>query len=157
MAIKKCGNCGNEIINELLVCPACKEPVKKKGKFTLIIAFGLIVVTFGILGVLDSGTTSTVKSSSGYQFGENDQANHFMAYSVMEDFVKEKLKSPSTAKFPETFEKREHIKHKGNRTYHIDSWVDSENSYGAKIRARVVGDIQQTGEYDWKLISLKLL
>lgn len=60
--------------------------------------------------------------------------NKFLAYSYAEDFVKKKLKSPSTAEFPGTVEKDKHIKELGDGKYKIDSWVDSQNSYGAQIR-----------------------
>lgn len=172
MSNKKCGNCGNEIINDCLVCPACKEPLKNglsTGKGCLI-TFIIVILTPLILSKIisvytdsssskrsDSGYASSKESDSGYQFGENEPANHFMAYSIIEDYVKQKLIAPSTAKFPGTFVKRDHIKHLGSRKYRIDSWVDSENSFSAKIRTRFVGEIQQTGQYEWKLISLKVM
>jgi hypothetical protein len=162
MSIKKCNKCGNEIINDFLVCPQCKTPVKNNistGKGCLIIFLAVIflpLIISKIMGV-DSGSSPSRGGNSGYQFGENNIANHFMAYSIMEDYVKNRLKAPSAAKFPETSINRHHIKHLGGRKYRIDSWVDSENSFSAKIRTKFVGEIQQTSEYEWKLISLKLM
>lgn len=56
MPIKKCGNCGNEIINEFLVCPACKQPVIKKkavsivkgclGQISLVICLIILLMLF---------------------------------------------------------------------------------------------------------------
>ena len=83
--------------------------------------------------------------------------NSFLAYSVMEDFVKKRLKAPSTAKFPGMFDgKADHITQLPNQTYKITSYVDAQNSFGALIRTRFIGEVQQTGEYDWQLLSLNL-
>jgi hypothetical protein len=62
--------------------------------------------------------------------------NKFLAYSYAEDFVKQKLKSPSTAEFPGTFEKDKHITELGNSQYQITSWVDSQNGFGAMLRSK---------------------
>jgi hypothetical protein len=76
---------------------------------------------------------------SGDDNGSNDsssKANKFLAYNYAEDFVKQRLKSPSTAKFPGTSEKDKHITELGNNQYQINSWVDSQNSFGAIIRSK---------------------
>lgn len=65
-----------------------------------------------------------------------DHQSMFLAYSYASDHVKKNLKSPSTAKFPRTFEKAGHIIDNGNNLYIINSWVDSQNSYGATIRTK---------------------
>lgn len=68
--------------------------------------------------------------------GNNDSSssNKMLAYSYAEDFVKKRLKSPSTAEFPGLFDKADHIKELGNDEYKINSWVDSQNGFGATIR-----------------------
>lgn len=59
-----------------------------------------------------------------------------LAYNYAKDFIKDRLKSPSTAEFPGTFEKKNHVRDLGNGQYQISSWVDSQNGFGAKIRSR---------------------
>jgi hypothetical protein len=75
-------------------------------------------------------------------FGSDDDnsssstaTNKMLAYSYAEDFVKKRLKSPSTAEFPGLFEKAEHITELGNDEYLISSWVDSQNGFGAMLRS----------------------
>lgn len=59
-----------------------------------------------------------------------------LAYNYAEDFVKQQLKSPSTAKFPGIWDgKRDHITKLGNREYKINSYVDSQNGFGAMLRS----------------------
>ena len=63
------------------------------------------------------------------------ETNKMLAYNYAENFVKQRLKSPSTAEFPRLFEKAEHIIELGNDEYLIQSWVDSQNGFGAMIRS----------------------
>jgi hypothetical protein len=85
------------------------------------------------------------------------ESHAFLAYSMMEDFVKNNLKSPSTAEFPGIFEKKSHITVLEEQTYKINSYVDSQNSFGAVIRTHFVGMVKQTSPNDWQLISLEFL
>lgn len=50
----------------------------------------------------------------------------------VEDIIKEKLKSPSTAKFPSLSDWS--ICEKSYNTYSVSSYVDAENGFGAEIR-----------------------
>lgn len=50
----------------------------------------------------------------------------------VEDIIKEKLKSPSTAKFPSLSDWS--IYEKSYNTYSVSSYVDAENGFGAEIR-----------------------
>lgn len=63
------------------------------------------------------------------------EPNKFLAYIYAEKFVKQNLKTPSTAKFPEVLEKSKHITKLNNKSFLINSWVDSQNSFGAMIRS----------------------
>jgi len=72
--------------------------------------------------------------------------------------VKDRLKSPSSAKFPGIFDgQKDHITKLGNQKYQIISYVDSQNSFGAMIRAQFIGVIKQISEDRWRLISLEIL
>ncbi|MGP1345162.1 MAG: hypothetical protein ACTS3F_00655 [Phycisphaerales bacterium] len=76
---------------------------------------------------------------------------------MMEDFVKQRLRSPSTADFPGIFDGRaDHVKYHGNQQYRIMSWVDAQNAFGATIRIEFVGEIEQVEETRWQLNSLEL-
>ena len=85
------------------------------------------------------------------------QDNATMAYLMMEDFVKQRLKSPKSADFPGFFDGRyNHVKYLGNQKYLIDSYVDAQNSFGAIIRNNFIGKIEQTSRDSWSLISLEI-
>lgn len=72
--------------------------------------------------------------------------NSFLAYNYAEDFVKENLTSPSTAEFPETLTKKDHVTRLDASTYKIVSWVDSQNTYGAVVRSKFACTIVFEGD-----------
>lgn len=83
--------------------------------------------------------------------------NSLLAYNITEDWVKQRLKAPSTAEFPGIFDgKADHIQRLDDKKYRIRSWVDSQDAFGAQIRTHWEAVVQQTGEYDWKLLSLTI-
>ncbi|WP_142415415.1 hypothetical protein [Hathewaya massiliensis] len=79
-----------------------------------------------------------------------------------QEAVKGKLKAPSTAKFPASFEEYQ-IKEvaTGNddiKEYAISSNVDAENETGAKIRNRFVVKLQLTSDMKgYKILDVKLM
>ena len=75
---------------------------------------------------------------------------------MIEKFVKERLRSPSTAKFPGALERSDHVQYLGNQKYKIDSWVDSQNAFSATIRTQFNGEIMQVDKDNWRLITLDL-
>ncbi len=90
------------------------------GSVTLI---AIVLIVFNIMSVFNS-------------ISETTNNEYFLAYSYAEKFVKKRLKAPSTAEFPNMFEKNNHITKLDNRKYKIKSWVDCQNSFGAHIRTQ---------------------
>ena len=76
-------------------------------------------------GVLDLITNYTLDS-------DEEDAYIFMA----EQHIKQVLKSPSSAEFPETYSQW-HVSRKKD-IVSVKSWVDAENSYGAKLRQQFI-------------------
>ena len=83
-----------------------------------------------------------------------NENNSSMAYIMMQDFVKKRLKSPGTADFP--FGYSDYTKSIGKFQYKITAYVDAQNSFGALVRTRFTGIIEQTDKERWKLISLDI-
>jgi hypothetical protein len=80
--------------------------------------------------------------------------NTTMAYVMMEEFVKDKLKSPSSAEFAGMTDPGFKIKKNGFE-YTIGSWVDSQNSFGAMMRTRFAGKVRQIDKDNWELLALE--
>ena len=67
---------------------------------------------------------------------KGDEGDHSsMAYIIGRNAIKDKLKAPSTAKFPHYYESGVRVV-KTTDEYHIFSYVDAQNSFGAMIRKR---------------------
>ena len=78
------------------------------------------------------------------------------AASVSQTFVANYLKAPATAEFP--YYGSVPVKTIRDYTYEVHSYVDSENSFGAKIRTRYKCTIKYDPtdkDKEWKLLNLK--
>ena len=114
MALINCPECKKEVSDSALSCPHCgfqlkekekvvksqvKIPKKKHSAFlTWVIIIAILMTIFYItyIGSVEDNSSSNNSSST----------NKFVAYSYAEDFVKQNLKSPSTADFSKCFGKR---------------------------------------------------
>lgn len=72
---------------------------------------------------------------------------------MIKEHVKNRLKASSTAKFPGLFDGGDHVYRKKQK-YTVISYVDAQNGFGAMIRTKFIGQIEQVSDGNWKLISL---
>ena len=91
---------------------------------------------FAYLFILITVLFTAIVISIGTNKDEPIEHNIFSAYRYAEGFIKESLKSPSTAVFPNRKEKSQHVKDLGFGEYQINSWVDSQNGFGAMVRSK---------------------
>lgn len=77
------------------------------------------------------------------------------AYVMAEKFVKDRLKSPGSAKFP-WVTSDEVTKHLGDGKYRVESYVDSQNSFGGLVRTKFVCVVEYAGSGNWRLVSLDM-
>jgi hypothetical protein len=143
---KKCSACQSDISKNASICPHCRSKVKGGCNFVgVLVFFGTILfIVFALSGCTSSSSTPTSTS--------HDNAS--MAYVQAENFVKLSLKSPSTAKFPFFGEGKETT----TDTYIVDSYVDSQNGFGAMIRSNFSITLQFIGgdpadQHNWKVLS----
>lgn len=78
--------------------------------------------------------TASVDSAVQVNYENDSTSNKLLAYNLATDFVIASLQEPSTAEFPNTKERLKHVKQLGEKRYQIDSWVDSQDTYGAMRR-----------------------
>lgn len=72
--------------------------------------------------------------------------------SQCEDYVRKYLKSPSTAEFSGVAETT--VYDKGNKKYTVIGWVDSQNSFGAKLRTKYACRTTDEGNGQWSFEPL---
>ncbi len=101
----------------------------------------------GLLGVL--GITMIVMSViTGHDSGGNELTK---AYVDCEFAARGYLKSPSTARFPATFDS--HVVNAQNSSLKIFSHVDAQNSFGAMLQTRFFCEMKRDGR-DWKTTNV---
>lgn len=81
-------------------------------------------------------------------------ADPIEVYVMSQEFVEQRLKSPSTAKFPT--HSKEMVGYLGDNRYQVISYVDSQNSYGAVLRARYVCILIDAGNNKWILENIEI-
>lgn len=179
-----CQNCGNEIGSKALSCPKCGVPRKDAPKGTppktaqtknsygpaIWSVMGVLVVLVIWLVIASAGSDDDVerrpviKSTTPTKKPASKHDKHG-AWVYCQSFVKQVLKSPGSADFGgvlsgEYQSPSEHTKHIGDGVYECKGWVDSENSFGAKLRNRFALTIkyaEQDGEEGWQLIKQPVL
>lgn len=85
-----------------------------------------------------------------------DVPDSYDAAKMCEDFVKDRLKTPGAAKFPDPYDLRDKgfLTSVGENRFTVKSWVDSQNSYGALLRTRFTCSVRYIGKNRWELEDL---
>jgi len=145
MALINCPECQKQVSELAQTCPHCgfrlrnndnsQKPKKVNGCLAILIIAAVLISAIFLIGLFNNDSTDNVNTP-----------NKFLAYEYAEQFVKKGLKSPSTAKFPSYSEKEGQITDLGGGEYRINSWVDSQNSFGAEIRTSFSCKIKFDGE-----------
>jgi hypothetical protein len=143
MAEKKCKYCAMMIPKEASICPHCR---KRQGTSAGVKALAVLLILF-----LFAFIGSLSKTGSNFSSSLDDRA--FTAWAVHNLFVKNALKAPATAEFaPQSASKVETV---GKDIYKITSYVDAQNSFGAKIRNYYTIVLKDNGPDKWQVVSLK--
>ena len=125
MALSSCPECKKSVSSKANSCPHCGFVPKRKGCSSTLVWGFLIVFVLIVLAAMCSDNSDYKKKE--YTPTGLDALRHAQTK------LKPLLKSPSTAEFPSY---REKIKHYSGccGEFKIDSWVDSQNGFGATIR-----------------------
>ena len=111
---------------------------------------GAVVVVL-LLGYL---IANPAPSDSSRQADDTDTDNGSMAYVQCQDYVKEYLKAPSTAKFSGITETEVHWRKGNGHRYGVIGWVDSQNSFGAMLRTKYICKATDEWNGKWDFESL---
>lgn len=140
---KKCIYCGKEIDTTSVYCRYCKksqfkiEDENKPKKNNLAIIVVAIFIGIVLLGSLITNSRQNNENTNHL----NDQTylssnEHYEYISIAKEYVTNILKTPSTASFPdEVKEKSKWSVSRNTSVVTITSYVDSENSFGARLRS----------------------
>lgn len=119
----------------------------KIGKGCGVIALGVVaVVIFAMFFPSlfnDSGTTSVATG----------RARQIEAYTICQQFVQDRLRSPKSADFQNSRDAK--IQSVGTDEYEVSAYVDSQNSFGAMLRTPFRCTVKPSDGDRWQLVDLK--
>ena len=170
-----CPECGKLIKKDFTICPYCRNEIKKekeefynpitttepqkpkvdnsnKGKNIVVIITAILIVgvIIGFVSCCNSCGTSSTSTT------ESEQSKQIEAFVRSQSVVKKQLKSPSTAKFPYFTSDGVSVTKLSIDKYRVNSYVDSENSFGAMIRVTYSVIITSTGSDTYKYEDLQI-
>lgn len=93
------------------------------------------------------GAWYAFRSSTNAPSPESEQA-----YAAVKDAVLQDLKAPGTA----DFQSNPILIPVKPDTWEVESWVDAQNSFGAKIRTRIACTVQRSPAGTWEVEGLRL-
>lgn len=148
MAMIKCKECRQLISSKASNCPHCGAPNKAPTSlFTWLVLGVVVVVAFNACSGSGRGGNSTASSEP--------KCDATMAHIMAGNFVKERLKAPTTAKFPYTNAAGVSITPLGDCRFAVVSYVDSQNGFGAMIRSRFSATMTSTPDgKTWRAADL---
>jgi hypothetical protein len=156
MSLTKCPACGKDVSTQAVSCPNCAHPLaKSKPKQTSHILGICAVLGFVVLGIAlisEINTVVTPKENS------PETASAYDACYMTQKFVSSRLKAPATADFQPCYEASTSPKTGGSigTEYTVSSYVDSQNSFGAKIRSNYLAVVEYEGHDQWSLNALTI-
>ena len=126
--------------------PARQHPIMASVVLTTGFLFLVLACFGGVPHSSQEPSPKAIPQEADSQTSDNETAAKIMS----EDFVTSCLKSPSTADFPW---KAESVIRDGTG-WRVNSYVDSQNSFGAMIRSHYTCVLENIGGDSWKCTSL---
>ena len=149
--LTRCKYCKKDISRRAKSCPHCGAPASSNSHSGCLTLIGILCVLY-FLGAASHGNKSTrPPKPKPPKINFLDRDDHIYASIMIQEFVKERLKSPTTARFPKELPR---ITVMGNQVYQTLSYVDSQNGFGAIVRTRYSCTIKQAAKDKWKLTQL---
>jgi uncharacterized membrane protein YfcA len=126
--------------------PKYKSTKTKKG---LLAFFACILAVTFVIGRCTP--TETEKQQKEIENAEKwkERDNSTEAYIMAQGFVKQLLKSPSSAKFPSLTDKEVFVS-KNGFIYTVSGYVNATNSFGATVKTFYVCELEQIDKDNWK-------
>jgi len=180
----KCSKCGENNFTKSAVCWRCGEPLKSMWNPALPVALNalasqppqappyqlkqdelhtgakgclILLVALVIGGCILAGfiTSDTPGSSGTSGISEESEELKGEIISAAQDFIKDRLLAPGTAKFPWRFDDYDVVT-LDTDVYRVSSWVDSQNAFGALLRKTWTVELEAIGEGNWRLVMLNI-
>lgn len=135
-----CRSCGQRVLKDAEACPEC---FKSRPGFTDTERYSELIVLAVFLLLVISGV-------AWWSSQPIEPMTHSATHAVAQcnDEMRASLVSPSTARFPVLDAQAEHL---GDGLYNVNSYVDSQNRFGATIRTHFTCTAQWVVRDAWSL------
>jgi hypothetical protein len=126
---------------------------RRQNFWAAFIGIGIAVILFTVIVAVRFSYEPSAQSSDQYD-----------PYYISKKFIIDRLKSPSTAKFPNPYEDDGSVKislipgggdqPQSSRGYRVTSWVDAQNAFGATLRKPWICEVSESSKPGyWKVIG----
>lgn len=176
MALTTCRECGGQVSTEATSCPHCGCPApvptpapapkaaptpaspKKYDIDFSNSAWGCLGLVALILVVVVA--SYLLRTPSEEKPAPPDEPDKIAAWTMTQQFVKERLKAPGTASFGSVFgdyqDPDKCVTDLGGWRFAVVGWVDAENAFGAKLRSNFKVTLRYTGNDKWQLEKIDI-
>jgi hypothetical protein len=114
--------------------------------------FYVLIGGIGVFGFLGSSFFSNHSGPGNEQAAYEDEKA--MAITMAQNFVKDRLKSPSSASFPWDFKEYNATKSSDGK-WSLSGWVEATNAFNAKLRVPWSVVVRRDGK-NWALLSINI-
>lgn len=94
-----------------------------------------------------------------FAVGDSGSDRCVEAHGICQEFVKDRLKSPSSARFPAWKASNKgaaRVSKRGDGSYQVRGYVDAKNELGVELRSKYFCRIRPTGDDKWQLVELRM-
>lgn len=144
--MKKCPECNKSLADNAKICPKCGyifHSVHNTAVSFLIAAFGF----FFLMIILSVFFSSCEKNTPDIPTTQD-------ACYMSHQFLDKLLKAPSTAQYESCYDAK--VTQIGNNQFVVNSYVDSQNSFGAMIRTKYSMTLKYLGNDNWERIDYNI-
>ena len=131
-------------------------PNARKRPYALIIGVILFILVCLIGAFVPDSVTDDSSDDASIEAADGSNEKKREAWDVAQDFVRDSLKAPSTASFPDLYGGDAGVNYDGDQMYSVGGYVDAENSFGAHLRTKFVCKLRDGGEAGWFLVDMQL-
>lgn len=141
-----CRDCGAH----LLIAEDQPKPDSRFPRW--LIVFGVIVSASIFMVIMsDMADPTRARIRAAEQKAEIEKRVAYGAFYIAQTFVSNRLAAPSTADFADF---RESHVYRSGEGFTVESYVDAQNAFGAKMRKRYIAKVKPVGDDNWRLVSL---
>lgn len=144
MGLMKCPACAKEFNDELQRCSHCGYNRRPRSYVVEIASAAILLLVVALCALVNRSGSRTEIDSKG------DDVSAALA---CQEFVKARLKAPTTADFPLPYKAPLTTRSGVTGGWRWSAYVDAQNAFGAMIRTRFVCDVHKVAGDDTYLLD----